>query len=97
MYFETEHCRAAPAVTAIVAGCCRDFLSYTVSEQMLLWLVIYFVNFQKFIQSVMSSVSAAVAVRCCCPPLLLSAASAIATSPVAVAIAVAARVLKHSR
>jgi len=42
MYFETEHCRAA-AVTAIVAGCCRDALSYTVSEQLLLWLVIYFV------------------------------------------------------
>ena len=43
MYFETEHCRAAAAVTAIVAGCCRDALSYTVSEQLLLWAVIYFV------------------------------------------------------
>ena len=43
MYFETEHCLAA-AVTAIVAGCCRDALSYTVSEQLLLlWVVIYFV------------------------------------------------------
>jgi len=37
-----QHCRAA-AVTAIVAGCCRDALSYTVSEQLLLWAVIYFV------------------------------------------------------
>ena len=33
MYFETEHCRAAAAaVTAVVTGCCRDTLSYTVSE-----------------------------------------------------------------
>jgi len=43
MYFETEHCRAAAAVTAAVTGCCRDTLSYTVSEQLLLWVVIYFV------------------------------------------------------
>ena len=43
MYFETEHCRTAAAVTAVVAGCWRDSLSYTVSEQLLLWVVIYFV------------------------------------------------------
>jgi len=42
IYFETEHCLAA-AVSAIVAGCCRDSPSYTVSEQSLLWVVIYFV------------------------------------------------------
>jgi len=39
-YFETEHCRAAAAVTAVVTGCCRDALSYTVSEQLLLWVMI---------------------------------------------------------
>ena len=57
MYFETEYCLAAPAASTIVAGCCRDAFSYTVSEQLLLCVVIYFVcvNFQKFIQSVMSS------------------------------------------
>jgi len=43
MYFETEHCRTAAAVTAVVAGCWRDTLSYTVSEQLLLWVVIYIV------------------------------------------------------
>ena len=69
MYFETEYCLAAPAASTIVSGCCRDAFSYTVSEQLLLCVVIYFVcvNFQKFIQSVMSSEPVV------CPPLLPAA------------------------
>jgi len=99
MYFETEHCPAATAVSAIVAGCCQDSPSYTVSEQPLLWIVIYFVcvNFRKFIQflmfrkpvSVACLLSAAacllLAVRCLC--CLLSSACTAATPPVAVVVA----------
>ena len=88
MYFETEHCPAATAVSAIVAGCCRDSSSYTVSEQPLLWVVIYFVcvNFRKFIQFLMfrKPVSVAcllLAVQC------LSSACAAATPPVVVVVA----------
>jgi hypothetical protein len=85
MYFQTEHCLAAASVSAIVACCCRDSLSYTVSEQPLLWVVIYFVcvNFRKFIQSLMSSKPVSAACLCC----LLSSACAAANPPVAVVVA----------
>ena len=102
IYFETT-----------LSGCCcyrycrrlllrlrrsQTSISYTVSEQQLLWVAIYFVcvNFRKFMQ-LCNVQQTRVCYRLLLRPLLLllSAASAVGTSPVAGAIAAAARVLKQ--